>query len=333
LSTEDAPVIASVRHWKLFLTILLLPWAALPPAALGAEDPPGPYSLEPARVSAPVLSGWLAHPGIVEASGIAASRLRNDLLWIINDGGGGQWLYAVGRDGSDRGKVKVENASNVDWEDLAAYRDKGEAFLLIADFGDNQAERMTKTLYFVPEPQLKTRRFEENRSVFWTRRIRFAFGDGPRDCEGIGVDVRRRKILLSTKRTQPPQVYELPLPDRNGDGPVRIAERSGQMLHIPPPSEEEVARDPRYGRFRSQPTALDISADGNRAAVMTYGNGYLYKRRLQESWTAALGRPPRLIVMPDLRQAEALCFDATGKSLFVTSEKRPAPLYRLDLLP
>jgi len=31
-----------------------------------------------------------------------------------------------------------------------------------------------------------------------------------------------------------------------------------------------------------------------------------------------------------MRQAEAIAFAADGRSLFVTSEQRPAPLFRLD---
>jgi hypothetical protein len=31
-----------------------------------------------------------------------------------------------------------------------------------------------------------------------------------------------------------------------------------------------------------------------------------------------------------MRQAEAIAFAADGRSLFVTSERRPAPLFRLD---
>jgi hypothetical protein len=33
-----------------------------------------------------------------------------------------------------------------------------------------------------------------------------------------------------------------------------------------------------------------------------------------------------------MRQAEALAFSRDGRSLFVTTERRPAPLFRLDRL-
>jgi hypothetical protein len=309
----------------------ILALAVLPiPSACGAEAA-GSFALQEARASAAVFVGTLTNPDIREASGMAASRLRNDLLWVINDGGNEEFLYAVGLDGSDLGRVRVENASNVDWEDLASFRLDGEAFLMIADFGDNRGERRTKTLYWVPEPSLTGARFKTGRTVAWTRRIRFVFADGPRDCEGLGVDVRQKKILLLTKRTRPPQVYELALSSGDDGDRVRIAAKSAQIVHIPPPSEADVAQDPRFGPFRSQPTALDVSGDGRRVAILTYGNGVIYERRPRENWSVAFTRPPRLVVMPKLRQAEALCFSAGDDSLYVTSEKRPAPLYRIDL--
>ena len=92
----------------------ILALAVLPiPSACGAEAA-GSFALQAARVSAPVFVGTVTNPDIREASGMAASRLRSDLLWVINDGGNEEFLYAVGLDGSDLGKVRVENASNTE---------------------------------------------------------------------------------------------------------------------------------------------------------------------------------------------------------------------------
>jgi Mlc titration factor MtfA (ptsG expression regulator) len=72
-------------------------------------------------------------------------------------------------------------------------------------------------------------------------------------------------------------------------------------------------------------------------AVLTYKHAYLYNRLSKESWKTALNRLPMMVYLPaqektKLRQREALCFGPQGRSLFVTSEDRHAPLYRLERL-
>ena len=56
---------------------------------------------------------------------------------------------------------------------------------------------------------------------------------------------------------------------------------------------------------------------------------------------AAQQSPPNLVQADEgladsilgMRQAEAMCFSTDGTKLFLTSEKLPAPLYRLDIKP
>ena len=91
--------------------------------------------------------GNLSDHSISEASGIAASRRRADILWVINDSGNEPLIYAVGLDGSDYGHVPIRNARNQDWEDLAAFVYNRTAFLLIADCGDNENRRKSCVLY------------------------------------------------------------------------------------------------------------------------------------------------------------------------------------------
>jgi hypothetical protein len=78
------------------------------------------------------------------------------------------------------------------------------------------------------------------------------------------------------------------------------------------------------------PTGLDLSADGRYAAVVTYKDAYLFPRIGSESWAEAFARRPQRIPMPPLRQAEAIAFGADERTLFVTTEKLPTPLFRFD---
>jgi len=300
------------------------------PLLTAADEKPLKATLQRAPYKQAVFLGNLANADIIEASGMAASRLRPDVLWLLNDGGKGPYLYAAGRDGSDLGRVRILDAPNVDWEDLAAFRFDDNAFLLIADVGDNKARRSDYYLYIVKEPEVSGRLPDDAAVLDWTWRIRFIYADGPRDCEAVAVDLLEKKILLITKRRVPPVLYELPLISESSHA-LQIARRVTVIENIPQPTADDLIEDPRFGRLRAQPTAMDISPDGSLIAVLAYKNAFLYHRPVNEHWPAVFQRPPLLIVMPQLRQAEALCFDSHGRSLFVTSEIRPAPIYRLDI--
>jgi hypothetical protein len=276
--------------------------------------------------------GNLSNKCISEASGVVASRRRADLLWVINDSGNEPLIYAVGLDGSDCGHASIRNARNQDWEDLAAFVYKRTAFLLIPDCGDNENRRKSCVLYIVEEPRVGPSGIVDKTPLEWSFRIEYVYADGPRDCEGVAVDVQRREILLLTKRDEPPVLYSLPLNLTQNDT-VQTARPVTRVGGIPKPTAEDLRQDPLYGRFGSQPTAMDISPDGKIIAVLTYKRPYLFYRQENESWPRVIDRPPVPLDMPRMRQAEAMSFSWDGKSLIVTSEKLPAPLYRLDIKP
>ena len=261
---------------------------------------------------------------------MVASRKNPGILWMINDGGDAPILYAVDMQGAHRGRVRIRNAQNVDWEDLAAYRINSLDMLLIADFGDNHARREANELYFVREPDLGDLSHPFDITVNWHRRLRFVYENGPRDCESVAVDPDANQILLLTKRTTPPVLYSLPLVSEETPA-VIVARRLAAIENMLPAPASGSTGDIRFKPIRSQPTAMDISPGTMEIAILTYGSGaYLYRKPPHFTWTEGFRKPPLWIALPALRQAEALCFSADGQSLLVTSEQLPAPLYRLD---
>ena len=93
-------------------------------------------------------------PAITEASGLAISPTHPDFMWVINDSGGSPDIHLLGTDGSERGKLTVKGVKNIDWEDLASFTLDGNPYLLVADTGDNNAKRETRTFYILREPTL-----------------------------------------------------------------------------------------------------------------------------------------------------------------------------------
>lgn len=277
------------------------------------------------------LAGRLEQDDLDETSGMAASRRRADLLWMHNDSGAGPLLYAVGTDGRDLGRVEVSGATHVDWEDMASFELDGVPYLLIADVGDNVSRRRSVSLHVVEEPVLTGERFGRRTTVPVAWSIELVYEDGPLDCEGVAVDVIGQRILLVSKRTVPMQLYQVPIrPAGSADGAPIVATRVGPVFGIPAPTAADLERDPQFGQFRSQATALDVSPDGRELVVVTYGNAYRFERGEDEGWREAVSRTPDVIVLPLLPQIEAGAYGPDAQTLWVTTERRPAPLVRLD---
>lgn len=85
-----------------------------------------------------------------ENSGIAT--FSDSTIWLIEDGGNPDEIYQVDLKGNLLKELKVKNAKNKDWEDLA--RDK-EGNLYIGDFGNNSNERKDLVIYKLPNPEVE----------------------------------------------------------------------------------------------------------------------------------------------------------------------------------
>jgi len=264
---------------------------------------------------------------IDEASGLARSSLNPNQLWLHNDSGDGPRLYAVdGLTGDLLQTVMVEGAKAHDWEDMAAYYLQNQSWLVVGDIGDNRARRTELSLYGLQEPTLES----QHTAVSW--QIRFRYQDGPRDAEALAVDIQQQRIYLLSKRDQPPRLYALPLSAKDSQA-VAVAEFIGTINTLPAPTQQDINEDPRYGKWRSLPTAMDISPDGQRLLVVTYKDAYLYTRQANEPWIEALAREPRVIDLPQMRQTEAGSFSSNPKrGIWAASEQLPAQIffYRLN---
>ena len=278
------------------------------------------------------LAGRIQSDGLVECSGLESSMLANDLLWAVNDGGNGPFIYALGLDGRDRGRVRVVGAKNRDWEGLDTFVWQGRAMILIADVGDNHRRHERHTLYVVEEPGPGRDPLRRSGSIDVVYCIDFSYPDGKHDAEGVAVDAATGEVLILTKRDEPPLLFAVPL-SATAVGRSVTARRVGVVERIPPPSIQD--RQHIFGAFYSQPTALDLSPDGRKMVVLTYQHAYLFNRTSGDSWVSALRQRPALIRLPPphdsrlLRQREAICFSPDALSLLVTSEGAHPGIFEL----
>jgi hypothetical protein len=284
--------------------MLTAPPGALSPGETKPATPPRITYLEAKELAK------LANNAIDESSGLAAGYRNKGVLWTHNDSGDSPRLFAIDHAGADLATVTLSGASARDWEDICSFTLNGKSFLLLGDFGDNGQKRKDCKLYIVAEPKLNTARRGVKIKIKPAVTIPFAYKDGPRNCESVGVDTTTRTIYLVSKpRIGACRVYTLPLPTRSPKKPLIAKPIAALGIPIS--------------------TAMDISPDGLRAVVLTYKHAYEYVRDKDETWKAAFARKPRMIRVPARRQGESICYGPDGRSLYLSSEKLPTPLIHI----
>ncbi|MEO1573725.1 MAG: hypothetical protein AAFU65_02070 [Pseudomonadota bacterium] len=315
----------SVRSYTGAVLALVLGATACP--AVANEDTRG---LEAAPFDL-VRVGTLRDRALREVSGMAVSRRDPNVIWVHNDSGSGPILHAIGAHGGVRARLRLNGATAKDWEDMASFTWNGKPMLMVADVGDNNARRSAVWLHVFEEPDLAEAEDSNNIDVDLAWSIPFQFPEGAADCESVAVDTSEGRVLLLTKRQNPPMLYSLPLAPEGalpGRGKVRKATLLGPVNSIPRPTAADLLADPVFGAFSSQPTSMDVA--GRELVVLTYAHAYRYVRAADQDWAEALSAPPQIVLLPRMKQTEAVTFSADGSGLYVTSERHHAPIYRLD---
>lgn len=266
--------------------------------------------------------GTLENRRIIEASGLQAGS--GGVFFLHNDEK--RDVFVIDASGRHLGAFKLDGSKNSDWEDITRVPSGSGHFIVIADVGDNQSRRKDVELYFFEEPEPGD--YDGNREVH--HRLKLSYPDGPRDVESVAYDTASDTLLLLSKRDVPPRLYGVPLRQALAND-VLEAEFLAEVPGFRPPDPFDLLRSPKRGAWVSQPTGMDISPDGRTAAVITYRSLYLFRRAEGESWADAFQHEPQEIGGPPGLHDEAVAFAPDGKSIYVTTEGRPAPLYRLDL--
>lgn len=260
--------------------------------------------------------GSVSDPQINESSGIAASRNHPGHVWVHNDSGDQPRLFLLNPRAQLIAIVAIESAEATDWEDMCSFRLDDTNYLLVGDIGDNNRKRDGDgkpfcRLYLLKEP--KVPRSNGLPTVPWNVQsmIDFEFEDGPHDCEGLAFDAQRKEVLLITK-TSPGKsgLYSLSIDFR----------RSSQRT-----TAKRIASP-----FVPFATCMDVSPDGRQLIVGSMFSGMLVRRSQNESWKDAfshLADASQTVDLPQRKQGETVCFDPSGKWLYLNSEGKKQPLW------
>ncbi|MFV1967686.1 MAG: SHD1 domain-containing protein [Pirellulaceae bacterium] len=270
---------------------------------------------EPGRVpyDAGHESVYLQNEQIDESSGLARSRREAGFFWTHNDSGSDARVYLIDDQGRDRGSFLVQDTLAYDFEDIFSYSEDGRHFLVLCDVGNNGRAAPIQMLHIVDEPEFDRQHGLVGEPTLDARTIYYSYEDDHRDCEAVGFDPTSKTILfVSKERETTCYVYALPMPEPNPN--KAFSARKIATLHL------------------SSVTGMDVSSDGRRAVLSTYGHAYEFQRDPDEGWTDTFSRKPRRIVLPERVQGESISYGADEKTLYLTSEKLPTPLIVVPVL-
>lgn len=246
---------------------------------------------------------------LTESSGICVGK--SGVIWTHNDSGAEPVIYGFDQHGKLLGVVSIVNAKAIDWEDICAFEIDSQAYLAIADVGDNNLARIETQIYVIEEPQLESDSPSPSVTKAAIRsQVNVRYAGGPVNCESIAYDPLRKSFLLPSKEPLRCQLFEV---DAAGLGKRKL----------------QVTANSLGTAFIPLVTGADISQDGQRLVLCTYGPGGLINRdKTPLQWDAA---GVELFALPGRKQGEAVCFDPTSTQIYLTSEFAPTPLLLLKL--
>lgn len=261
----------------------------------------------------PEQTGTLQDPALVEVSGVVASRRQKDVFWVHNDSGDQARIFAINLAGEHLGEFRLEGVTATDWEDIALVpqADADADAIVIADIGDNAAQRDTVTLIHLDEPALP-----DDPAVPVTitdaAQVEHTYLDHSHDAESIFFDLVSNNVAIITKEyTDTARLYR---PGASaGNAPITLA------------GGTEVALGP--GQLA---TGADAAADGTAILVRSYSDVLVFAREVGESAEDALARTPCTAPAATEQQGEAIAVLPDGSGFVTISEGAGAPIWKVS---
>ena len=250
-----------------------------------------------------------------ESSGVCFSKRFSGSLWTHNDSGDTARVFLIGPGGTVRAEVPLQGATNRDWEDIAY----AKGWVYCADIGDNDAKYSGLTVYRFRESAVQLDKADAKRHLcppVACEKSTLAYPDGPRDAETLLVRPDG-VLMIASKGFAGSTIYATPQPFKAGAS--MILQPVGQFVF---PTDE--------GWRGTLATSGDLAPDGKHVVIMTYKRLYQWTLPAgKDAWHKVWQTTPRSYLLPDLRQAEGVCYAPDGRSWWITSEKSPMPLLQV----
>ncbi len=230
---------------------------------------------------------------INENSGLVKAW-QDGYYWTHNDGGGNPELYMLNAKGQLFDTLEVKNAINVDWEDLAK---DSKGSLYIGDFGNNSNKRENLSIYKRSSSTVEKINFKYLDQTFEKDEARVF------DCEAFFWFNNSLYIFTKSweKGKKLTKIYKVP--DVVGDYSV-------------PPIDQTILKTPVTG--------ADVSPDGSKFALITYGKIFIYGIENQ----AINFKKPIKCIKIGKNQTEAIVFENNNKIVFTNEQRK---IYSIEI--
>ena len=263
------------------------------------------YSVELPKIETVILSPFSTFDfaDIDESSALVKSRTWDNLYWTLNDSGSKNRIFPINRNGEiyragwykeKDGGIFIGDAVNIDWEEMAVDNDGN---IYIGACGNNENMRRDLAIYIIPDPNpLVTgiTRISQKIRFYYPEQKEFPAIPNNFDCEAI-FWAKDKLYLLTKHRTDTKTVlYKFEQMNPLENNPVT-----------------------KIGTFDIQGmvTSADASVDGNKLAILTYNNIWLFEAQDGNYFEGKISWLPI-----SAKQCEAICFD-DDETLLITNEQ------------
>ncbi|HRP02121.1 MAG TPA: hypothetical protein PLE30_05670 [Candidatus Kapabacteria bacterium] len=284
---------------KFILFFLIVPFF------LACSNPQETTNVEqPTRIALAKIN----NSNLKEISGMAESRIYNDILWVHNDSDDKPRIFALNLKGEILAEVYLKNALNYDWEEIKIVVDQqdNKPLIYIADTGDNLLNRNDCKFYVLQEPIIDTNKRNVKTEVDSYRVINFQYQDKPHNCEAFFVD--NNVIHLLTKSDSLSKYYTISNPSFSNNNIANY-----QL-------------DTKLGQYRtrfpmSSIVGADLSKDKQHLLIKSYDSIYYYKNI--DDWKATFVTEPLFVnYVPEI-QGETVAWKSDNSGYWTLSEVGP----------
>jgi hypothetical protein len=238
---------------------------------------------------------------LAESSGIELAG--SNQFYSLNDSKGEAELYVIDTLGELSRTIRIDNATNMDWEDLAK---DDEGFIYIGDSGNNDNDRTDLKIYRIPSPATFTENSTAADSISFSyeNQTQFPPPDSAAFFDSEAFFVFNDSIFLFIKdRSKPFEgktlMYQIPAESGN-----HIAVLKGEFKTLKTKSEGAI-------------TSADISPSGLKVAMISKRNVWIFT---EFTGTDFFGGKANVIALPVEFQMEGVVF-ADDCLLYLTNEK------------
>jgi len=228
-------------------------------------------------------------------------------FWTHNDSGGENIIYKLDTtSGEVTQRVRLLNATNIDWEDIA----QDEDFIYIGDFGNNNGNRDNLAIYIVDKDDITTGKYVEAD----VEKISFTYEDysgkiektkeNNFDCEAMIATEDYIYLFSKNRGDNKSKLYQLPKIQGNYIAELKYTFNSEGLI-----------------------TGADLSKNNNELILVGYTNNswipflWLMFDFQGEDFYSGNKRRIDMLNIP-ATQTEGICYTAQGKGV-ISSESNP----------